>query len=98
MGEEVIYLGTQYKLRAGAPMSTESGDFILHTFMAEKIEFDIVAYTKELKGSDDFRGQGGEFISGSYSRLQDSSGNAFSGKLERSPEYIDEDEMVESGG
>lgn len=97
MADDVIYPGIQYKLRAGAPMSTESGSFILHTFMAEKIEFDIVAYTESIKGSSDFRGQGGDFISANYTRLQDKSGNAFQGKVELSPEYVDEDEL-ESGG
>lgn len=93
-GEEVIYPGVQYKLRAGSPMATEGGSFVLHTFMAEKLEFDIIAYTTNLKKSSDFRGQGGEFISASYNRLQDGSGNAFQGKLERNPTYIDEDSMV----
>jgi len=52
----------QYRLRAGAPMPIGNNRFVVHTFMAEKNEIDFVYYTQLLPGSDEFRGQGGDYM------------------------------------
>jgi hypothetical protein len=96
MANDVMFAGTSYKLRAGAPMPISShGDFVLHTFRAEKLNTEVYIYTEHLPASDEFRGQGGDFISASYSRLSDLSGTVFQGKKNFSPEYIDEDDVYE---
>ena len=92
MADEQVYTGIQYKLRAGTPMYV-NGEFVLHTFMAERYEIDIMPTTTEIVDSDAFRGQGGDYISGSYSRLLDKSGLVFNGRLVHQPTYIEEDEI-----
>lgn len=87
----VIYPGTQYRLRAGAPMPVGSRRFILHTFMAEKNDVDLILYTETLPGSDQFRGQGGTYMSANFSRLANIGGQSFSGKIVHDVEYIEED-------
>lgn len=84
------YVGQQYKLRAGAPMPIGGGSFILHTFGAEIYKIEIYTATDSIVGSSQFRGQGGNLISASYTRLNDRSGNIFSGKLVYTPTFIDE--------
>lgn len=88
---ETVYHGTQYRLRAGAPMPVLGG-FVLHTFKAEVNDIDVYAYTTDIVGSDQFRGQtlGAELMSASYSRLPHKDGNVFQGKLVYSPEFVDE--------
>lgn len=87
----ISYRGEQYRLRAGAPMPIGSRRFILHTFMAEKNDLDLIVYTETLPGSDQFRGQGGDYMSASFSRLPDIGGRSFSGKIVHEIEYVDED-------
>jgi hypothetical protein len=84
-----VYHSEQYRLRAGAPMPA-IGKFVLHTFKAELSDIDIYACTDELPGSTEFRGQGGNYISGSFNRLPHRDGNLFQGKVTHSPTYIEE--------
>jgi len=91
---EKTYKSVQYRLRAGSPMPTkDAGRFVLHTFMAEKTEVDIVACTSSLPGSSDFRGQGGDYTSANFSRLGVKGGNVFSGKKMYQPTFVEEEEI-----
>jgi len=90
---DVIYYGEQYRLRSGAPMPVGNNRFILHTFMAEKNQVDLILYTESLPGSDQFRGQGGSYMSASFSRLPDIGGKSFSGKIIHEIQYVDEDSI-----
>lgn len=92
MAEE-YFTGTQYKLRAGSPMPTIGGRFVLHTFMAEKSEIRNYTCIDDLPGSEEFRGQGGDYISASFSRLGVRGGTTFQGKITFNPEFVDEDEL-----
>ena len=87
----ISYRGEQYRLRSGAPMPIGNRRFILHTFMAEKNDIDLIVYTETLPGSEQFRGQGGNYMSASFSRLADIGGRSFSGKIVHEIEYVDED-------
>ncbi len=90
-GDE-IYESQQYRLRAGTPMPVEGiGNFKYHTFMAEKYEVWNYAATQTLPSSSDFRGQGGNLYSASFSRLQDNTGEIFSGKKVFNPTIVEED-------
>lgn len=81
----------EYKLRAGPPMPTQqSGSFVTHTFGVDKYRIIIKPVTDTIADSSEFRGQGGPYISASYSRLQDKSGLKFSGRLVYSPTFEDE--------
>lgn len=91
-GETVSFDGEQYRLRAGSPMPTDQG-IVLQTFGAEKTKITVILYTQTISSSNDFRGQGGDLISASYSRLSDKGGDSFQGKLTYSPEYVDEDSI-----
>ena len=95
MVQEVVYIGHQYKLRAGAPMpiSGITGTFVLHTFMAEKTLVDNYLCTESLPASSEFRGQGGEFMQASFNRLQDVGGNTFQGRITHAPTYVDESSL-----
>lgn len=89
---ELVYRGQIYRLRAGSPMPAGGGgEFVLHTFMAEISEVDIIACTENLPASSQFRGQGGDLVSASFSRLNVKGGRIFSGKQVYSPDYVDED-------
>lgn len=91
---ELIFSGEQYRLRAGSPMPVRGlGEFILQTFMAEKNVIETLACTEDLPASSAFRGQGGELISASFSRLGAIGGTLFNGRRVYSPTYIDEDEI-----
>lgn len=90
---EIKYEGEQYRLRAGAPMPIGNRQFKLHTFMAEKNTLDLIVYTTNLPESSQFRGQGGNYMSASYSRLPDIGGRSFSGKIVHETRYVDEDEI-----
>jgi len=92
---ETVYRAQQYRLRAGSPMPTQqTGRFVLHTFMAEMNDIDVIACTSTLPGSEDFRGQGGSMMSANFSRLNIKGGDVFNGKIVYAPEYIDEDVIV----
>lgn len=89
---ETIYRGQIYRLRAGSPMPTMTpGRFVLHTFMAEINDVDIIACTEQLPASERFRGQGGNLMSANFSRVNVKGGNVFSGKIIYEPSYVDED-------
>jgi len=91
---ELVYRGQTYRLRAGTPMPVGGGgSFVLHTFMAEKSDVDIYACTESLPASSEFRGQGGNLMSASFSRLNVKGGGVFSGKVVYSPVYVDEDDI-----
>lgn len=91
---ELVYRGQIYRLRAGTPMPvSQGGAFVLHTFMAEKSDVDIYACTESLPSSSQFRGQGGNLMSASFSRLNVKGGNIFSGKVVYAPTYVDEDDI-----
>jgi hypothetical protein len=91
---ETSYRGQVYRLRAGNPMPiNDDGGFVLHTFMAEKSDIDILSCTERLPGSEEFRGQGGKFMSASFSRLAAKGGGVFGGKIVYSPEYVEENEI-----
>lgn len=96
MASDVVYNNYSYRLRAGAPMSKGeqgAGDFYVHTFMAECSRIDNYLYTETLPGSEEFRGQGGNFTSASFNRLSDRSGTVFAGTMTCSPNYIEEDDI-----
>lgn len=83
-----------YRLRAAAPMPTMvAGDFVLHTFMAEYGLTEVYACTENLPASKEFRGQGGNLISASFSRLSSLDGQVFQGKKTYNPEFIEEDAL-----
>lgn len=82
-----------YSLRAGAPMPVGDRRFIVHTFMAEKNEIDFIPYTQTLPQSTEFRGQGGDYMSASFSRLPDIGGKSFQGKIVGPTQYIKEDDI-----
>jgi len=89
---EVSFDGMVYRLRASSPMPiATTGEFVLHTFMAEKSKVVMVACTDSLPDSSDFRGQGGDLVSASFSRLNVKGGDMFSGKKVYKPEYVEED-------
>ena len=91
---ETSYNGQQYRLRAGSPMPIQTaGTFVLHTFMAEVSNFTVYACTSTLPGSSSFRGQGGDYISANFSRLNTKGGEVFSGRVVYAPTFVDEDEI-----
>ena len=92
--EEIVYEGEQYRLRAGAPMPIRGqGEFVLHTFMAEVNKLEVVMCTETLPASTDFRGQGGDLISASFSRIGSKDGKTFSGQRVYKAVYVDEEEI-----
>ena len=91
---EKTYTIYTYRLRAGSPMPTASpGSFVTHTFMAEKGETTMYACTESLPGSREFRGQGGNYMSANFSRLNVKGGTLFTGKIINEPEFVDEDNI-----
>ena len=89
---EISYTGRQYRLRAGTPMPINGG-FLLHTFMAEVNDVTMFACTTSLPGSEQFRGQGGNMMSASFSRLGSRGGDVFSGKIVYAPTYVEEEDL-----
>jgi len=84
------YTGTQYKLRAGPPMPITSGGFKLHTFKAEVATVETQPCVETLPGSGQFRGQGGNYISANFSRLNIKGGNTFQGRIVKDLDYVEE--------
>ena len=85
---------TTYKLRAGSTMPTKnSGEFVVHTFMAEKSRIEVFQCTDKLPSSSDFRGQGGSLMSANFSRVGVEGGNIFQGKKMYNPSFTEEDSM-----
>lgn len=80
-----------YRLRCGMPMPITGGRFVLHTFMAEKSQVDIFLCASSLPSSSDFRGQGGDLVSASFSGLKsEGGGRLFQGKQVHQPIYVTE--------
>lgn len=86
----ITVTGKTYQLRAGSPMPIGGSSFILQTFMGEESEVVNYLYTNTLPDSSDFRGQGGDLVSGSFNRLQDKGGDAYTGKTVYNPKYVEE--------
>lgn len=85
---------TTYKLRAGSPMPIAGGNnFVTHTFMAEKGKTEIFQCESKLPSSSDFRGQGGNLMSASFSRLSIEGGGLFQGKKMYNPTFVEESDM-----
>lgn len=89
-GDGTTFEGQSYRLRAGAPMPIRDGGFVLHTFKAELSDIETYLCTESLPGSDQFRGQGGSWISANFSRLNIKGGNTFQGKIVKNISYITE--------
>jgi len=87
---DVVITGTTYKLRAGSPMPVGGSAFILQTFMGEESKVTTYLYTESLPGSEEFRGQGGDLVSGSFTRMLDVSGDVFSGNTVNDPTFVEE--------
>lgn len=90
MANDVLIQGKTYRLRAGSPMPVGGSSFILQTFMGEESIVNNFLYTENLPGSEEFRGQGGNKISASFTRLLDISGNTYSGKEQFNPTFVQE--------
>jgi hypothetical protein len=71
-------------------MITGGGGFVLHTFMAEKTTVRNYLCKSSLPGSDDFRGQGGTYLSANFQRIGVKDYQVFSGKVVTDLDYIDE--------
>jgi len=83
--------GRQYILRAGSPMPTSvRGEFVLHTFMAVYNDIIIDTCTTTLPTSSQFRGQGGNFMSASFTQLPYKGGIHFQGKTVENDVFISE--------
>lgn len=64
--------GYTYRLRAASPMPTsDSGEFVLHSFMAEGQEqtTDTCADVSDIPASSSFQGQGANLVSANFTRL-----------------------------
>jgi hypothetical protein len=82
------YEGYTYRLRAGSPIYDENGNAYLHTFGSETnriIIYDCVKGTF-LPSSDDFMGQGGSYMSASFSKVGDRDDH-FQGRIVYEPEF-----------
>ncbi len=86
----VTVTGKTYRLRAGAPMPVGGSSFVLQTFMGEESKVVNYLFTETLPGSNEFRGQGGDLMSGSFSRLLDVGGESFTGSTVENPEFVEE--------
>jgi hypothetical protein len=74
-------------------MPIGNGRFVLHTFGAEKNNISHYLYTNTLPGSNQFRGQGGNYMSANFSRLPDIGGGSFSGKIVHEIDFVDEEDI-----
>lgn len=96
MAEE-SYITQTYRLRASSPMPVAlgnfAGNFVLHTFGAEVSDVENYDCTENLPPSSDFRGQGGNLISASFSRIGERNGTHYQGRKTFVPDYIDEDDL-----
>lgn len=90
MSSDVTITGKTYRLRAGAPMPIGGSEFVLQTFMGEESEIVSYLYTESLPSSEDMRGQGGTLVSASFTRLQNTNADSFSGRTQETPEYVEE--------
>lgn len=59
-----------YRLRSGSPMPViGGGSFVVHTFGVEYLINRVYLCTTLLPKSSDFKGQGGNLVSASFSRI-----------------------------
>lgn len=87
------YNGQRYRLRAGSPMPiSNSGEFVLHSFMAERHDIAVDTCTSSILGSGSFKGQGGSYISASYNRLPVAD-ERFRSEKSTGPGYVEEDDF-----
>lgn len=77
--------GYSARLRAGSPIPASGGRLILHIFGSETSQIDTFAATNKLPSSNDFRGQGGNYFSANFTRLNAVGGDTFSGKIVHAP-------------
>lgn len=97
MGEEIVVEGELFKLRAGSPMPIGVGEFVTHTFKAERTKVDTYLYTNSLKSSTQFRGQSTsedsehDYVSANFSRMLDKGGESYQGSVKHAPVSVDED-------
>ena len=84
----IYYVGYSYRLRAGSPIYDESGNAFLHTFGSEINKIIIYDCVKGafLPSSDDFMGQGGNYMSASFSKIGDRDDH-FQGRIVYAPEF-----------
>ncbi len=87
---DVFITGKTYRLRAGSPMPIGGSSFVLQTFMGEESDVVNYLYTESLPGSEEFIGQGGNYVNASFTRLLDSSGDTYTGKTVDSPVFVEE--------
>ena len=90
------YIGETYRVRAATPMAVtdRTGYFVWHTFMAERSRMFIWdCYVGVLPASSQFRGQGGDFMTAQFSRLNAVGGEAFQGRITEKPTYVEEDQF-----
>lgn len=90
MSDVVSYSTNTYRLRCGAPMPLSGGNFVLHTFMAEKSRVDVAICVSSIPSSSDFRGQGGNLMSASYTKLKGRSSGLFQGSKTHQPTFVPE--------
>lgn len=85
------YSGKSYRLRAGSPMpKSDSGTFVIHSFMAEKQEQSITTCESTVLASSDFRGQGGEFSSANYTRIPVKGVSIYKASESNNSKYVEE--------
>ena len=88
-----FYSSYSYRLRAGSPMPTsDSGNFVLHSFMAEGQDLSNDTCANSLLNSGSFRGQGGAFVSANYTRIVSSGKKVYRSSEVESRVYIEEKE------
>jgi len=82
------YIGYTYRLRAGSPIYDENGNAYLHTFGSETNRVIIYDCVKGsfLPSSDDFMGQGGTYMSASFSKVGDRDDH-FQGRIVYEPDF-----------
>ena len=87
-----------YRLRCASPMPINGsrGTFVLHTFGVEYLINRVYQCTSSLPNSSQFRGQGGNLMSGSFSRLS-ASEEMYQGKVVVDPgedkRFLDENSL-----
>lgn len=83
--------GYTYRLRAASPMPVANGGgFVLHSFMAEgQQQVTETCTTLPAAASSSFQGQGGSFVSASYTRLV-AAGALYRSTVSTGVRYIEE--------
>lgn len=85
------YVGYFYRLRGGQPMPvSRAGEFVLHSFMAEKHEQDSDTCATNFLRSSAFRGQGGTYSAANYTRLVAAGDPIYSASETHNFKYVEE--------